>query len=173
MIRAALLFASLVVLAGCGADQSELRAWMDGIRKSTPMTVGKIDEPRRFEPFRYENTTQIDPFSMAKMNALMERTVGARGGLAPDLRRPREVLENFALDQIQLVGHLRRDRATTALFQVDRLVYQARVGNHVGQHFGRITRITDDGVTLKERVQDASGEWVERETVMQLQEKKP
>lgn len=173
MIRTALLLASLLVVAGCGGEQNELRAWMDGVRKSTPMTVGKVDEPRRFEPFRYENSTQIDPFSTAKMSALMERVGRARGGVAPDLRRTREALENFALDQIQLVGHLRRDRVATAIFQVDRLVYQARVGNHVGQNFGRITRITEDAVTLKELVQDASGEWVERETVMQLQEKKP
>lgn len=173
MIRAAAILAGLVFLAGCGGEQSELRGWMDEVRTSTPTSVRTIDPPRHFDPFRYENVTQIDPFSVAKMNALMDRVVRSKGGIAPDLRRPREVLENYALDQMRLVGHLRRGAQSAALFEVDQLVYQARVGNHIGQNFGKIMRITEKEVTLKEIVQDASGEWVERETMLQLQENKP
>ena len=49
---------------------------------------------------------------------------------------------------------------------------QARVGNYVGQNFGVITKITEGDVTLKETVQDPSGQWVERITTLQLQESK-
>ncbi len=178
MIRRALLLATallaaLLLLGGCDANHDELRAWMEQVRKTTPPSAQKVDEPRHFEPFRYDDATLPDPFSLAKMNAMMERAGVVKGGLAPDLRRPREVLESFGLDQVKIVGHLRRAGKETALVQVEKLVYQVRVGNHIGQDYGRVTRITEDEVTLKELVQDASGAWVGRETVLQLQEKQP
>jgi len=39
----------------------------------------------------------------------------------------------------------------------------------MGQNFGVITRINEDQVVLKELVQDAAGDWVERESTLQLQ----
>ena len=50
------------------------------------------------------------------------------------------------------------------------MVYQARVGNYAGQNFGRIVRVTESEVTLKELVQDAAGDWVERDSALRLQE---
>jgi type IV pilus assembly protein PilP len=50
------------------------------------------------------------------------------------------------------------------------MVYQARVGNYAGQNFGRITRVSESEVLLKELVQDAAGDWVERSTTLRLQE---
>jgi len=44
------------------------------------------------------------------------------------------------------------------------------VGNYIGQNFGRIVRITDSEIQLKELVQDSDDEWVEREAALQLQE---
>jgi type IV pilus assembly protein PilP len=44
-------------------------------------------------------------------------------------------------------------------------------GNYLGQNYGRITKVTETEVTLRELVQDAAGEWVERTASLQLQEK--
>ena len=39
----------------------------------------------------------------------------------------------------------------------------------MGQNFGVVTRVTEEQVLLKELVQDAAGDWVERESTLQLQ----
>jgi type IV pilus assembly protein PilP len=44
------------------------------------------------------------------------------------------------------------------------------VGNHAGQNHGVITRVAENEVRLRELVQDAAGDWVHRETTLQLQE---
>jgi type IV pilus assembly protein PilP len=54
---------------------------------------------------------------------------------------------------------------------VDRLLYQVKLGNYLGEHYGRVTKITETEVTLREIVQDAVGEWIERVATLQLQEK--
>lgn len=69
-----------------------------------------------------------------------------------------------------MVGTLSKSGLTFALLQADKSVFQAKVGNYVGQNLGMIVRVTDNEVEIKEVVQDASGEWVEREAKLELQE---
>jgi type IV pilus assembly protein PilP len=59
-----------------------------------------------------------------------------------------------------------------AVLQVDRAVHQVVVGQHLGQNYGRITSIDENTVNLKEIVQDATGDWVERLSKLELQESK-
>jgi type IV pilus assembly protein PilP len=91
--------------------------------------------------------------------------------LLAEINRRKEPLEAYPLDAIAMVGSLQRGGAQTALLKADNLLYQARLGNYVGQNFGRITKITETEVVLREIAQDAAGEWVERNSTLQLQEK--
>ena len=50
--------------------------------------------------------------------------------------------------------------------------YQVRVGSYIGQNYGRITKITENSIQLREIVQDGVGEWIERDAVLELQEAK-
>ena len=58
-----------------------------------------------------------------------------------------------------------------ALIKVDNLLYQVRPGNYLGQNYGRVMKISETEITLREIVQDAVGEWVERPSTLQLQER--
>lgn len=157
-------------LAGCEADQTELQAWMDETRRTTPTVIEKIAQPKKFEPFSYQAGDAIDPFSLAKMR-VDGATVAGRpsSGPAPDAERRREPLEAFPLDTLKMVGNLRQGSLEVALLQADAVVYQVRVGNYVGQNFGRVLRISENEVSIRESVQDASGAWTERDTALQLQ----
>jgi len=46
-----------------------------------------------------------------------------------------------------------------------------KIGDYLGQNYGRITQIGETELTLREVVQDAVGEWTERISTLQLQEK--
>ncbi len=170
IIVAGLGAVAVVSLSGCANDQTELRQWMDTVRAGVKPVHTRISEPRRFEPYRYDNDGQVDPFSVAKLGGAPAADGAARGGLKPDLTRRREVLESYPLDAIRMVGQLANRQGQYALLQAESLVYQARVGNYAGQNFGMITRISETEVKLKELVQDAVGDWVERETTLQIQD---
>ncbi len=162
-----------VVLAGCGGSDDELRQWMSDVRKDMRPATATIAEPKTFEPFVYRDQSEVDPFDPSKVtNALKALSAKSSSGLAPDLTRRREPLEAFPVDAIAMVGTLQRPNLRYALLRADSIVYQVKVGNYVGQNFGMVTRIDDNEVTLREVVQDASGEWVERTTTLQLQENK-
>lgn len=166
--------AAATVLAGCSTDNSDLDQWMTQTRAESRITVAKIPEPKRFVPFRYETSSDIDPFSNAKLQVALARfSERNKGGLKPDLERRREPLEAYPLDMIRMVGHLQRaSSGSVALLEVDKVVFQARSGQYIGQNFGRITRVAETEIGLKELVQDAAGDWVEREATLHLQESK-
>lgn len=162
------------LLAGCGdGGLDEVKQWMEGVRKQTPVSVKKLPEPKTFTPFAYGGKNQPDPYSPAKLTvALAKQQSNSNSGLKPDLDRRRELLESYPLDTIRMVGTLQRPGLNYALLQVDKTVFHAKVGNYVGENFGMITRITENEVELREIVRDASGEWVERQAKLELQENK-
>ena len=161
------------ILAGCSGSNEELRQWMADTRKEMRPVTSTIAEPKTFEPFVYHDQADIDPFDPSKVaNALKSLSAKSTSGLAPDLSRRREPLEAYPVDAIAMVGTLQGPKLRYALLRADGVIYQAKVGNYVGQNFGLITRIDENEVAIKEIVQDAAGEWVERPTTLQLQESK-
>lgn len=167
-------FAALL-LGGCGdASIDEVKQWMNDVRRQTPVTVERLPEPKKFTPFTYGGKGSPDPFSPAKLSIALAKVLdnAGAGKLKPDLERRKEPLENYPLDSIRMVGTLQKPGLSYALLQVDKAVFQVQVGNHIGQNFGKIVRISDSEVDLKEIVRDASGEWVERDAKLELQESK-
>lgn len=168
-----LVFALPFVVAGCSGSNDELRQWMADVRKDMRPATPTITEPKTFEPFIYRDQAETDPFDPGKVaNALKALSAKSSSGLAPDLSRRKEALESYPLDTIVMVGTLQRPNLRYGLLRADGIVYQVRVGNYIGQNFGIVTRIDENEVALKEVVQDAAGEWVERATTLQLQENK-
>ncbi|MDO4904189.1 MAG: pilus assembly protein PilP [Lautropia sp.] len=161
-----------VGLAACSPNLEEVQGWMDETRANTPRRVGKLDEPKMFVPFRYEAKPDYDPFSDSKLEVAMANLADRSStGLKPDLNRRREVLESYPLDTVRLVGHMNnQSNGAVGLLAVGDVVYPVRVGNYVGQNFGRIVSITETEMGVKELVRDAAGDWVEQKTLISLQE---
>ena len=170
------LVAAVVMIAGCGASsEDELRQWMAEQKSQTRPRVAPISEPKQFKPESYSEVAATEPFSSQKLTQAFKREssqAAANGALiAPELARRREALESFPLDLMTLVGSLTKAGEPVALVKVENLLYQVRPGNYLGQNYGRVTKIAETEVTLREIVQDATGEWIERTATLQLQER--
>lgn len=166
----------LLVLAGCGSSsEDEIRQWMTEERNQTRPKVAPIPAPKQFKPEAYTNASAVEPFSNQKLTQALKRDaaqVAANGALvAPELARRKEPLEAFPLDAMSVVGSIIKAGQPVALVKVDNLLYQVKLGNYLGQNYGRVTKISETEVTLREIVQDAVGEWIERVATLQLQEK--
>lgn len=165
-----LLLAAL--LAGCGGEQQELQDWMDQQRREVRPSVQPLAPPKKFNPVPYANAQQVDPFSAQKLSvALKQEARQPNSMLAAEMNRRKEPLEAYPLDAMAMVGSVARGGAPVALLRVDNLLYQVRAGDHLGQNYGRVMRITETEVVLREIVQDAAGEWIERNATLQLQER--
>jgi len=166
---------TLLLLAGCGdTDVQEVRSWMKEVDAQTRVKVPPLAEPKTFIPFAYAHKDEQDPFNPNKLLAELAKMAaqGGANGLRPDTARRKEFLETFPLDTIKMVGTIEKKGVIYAVLQVDRSVHQVVVGQHLGQNYGRITSIDENSVNLKEIVQDATGDWVERMSKLELQESK-
>lgn len=162
-----------LLLAACGGENQELDEWMQSVRKEMRPIDTSIAEPKQYVPYLYQGNKEVQPFDTAKVTVALARLAERnKSPLAPNLDRRREPLEAFPLDTITMVGLIDSPRLRQALLRANGVVYQVKVGNYVGQNFGMITQISETQVTLKEVVQDATGDWVERISTLQLQERR-
>lgn len=167
----------ILMLVGCGASsEDELRGWMLEQRNQMRPRVAPISEPKPFKPEDYVDTTAVDPFSKDKLAAALKRDVVQPAAItsaliAPELARRKEALEAFPLDTMTMVGSLIQQGQPAALVRVDNLLYQVRLGSYLGMNYGKVVKITETEVTMREIVQDAVGEWIERPATLQLQER--
>ena len=160
------------LLAGCGGDSDELRQWMEQQRKEAKPTVTPLLPPKKFLPQPYESGAGVDPFSPQKLSvAIKQEAAQPNSLLTAEISRRKEPLEAYPLDTMMMVGSMTREGRRFALLRVDNLYYNVKAGDYLGQNFGRITKISETEITLREVVQDAAGEWIERTSTLQLQEK--
>lgn len=159
-------------LSGCGAEQEELQTWMDQQRREAKPNVPPLLPPKRFDPQPYEQAQAVEPFSNQKLAVALKQEARQPNSLfAGEMNRRKEPLEAYPLDSMSMVGSVARSGRPTALLKVDSLLYQVKVGDYLGQNYGKVTKISETEVTLREVVQDAAGEWIERPAALQLQEK--
>lgn len=172
---AALVAAS--ALTGCGqSGEGDLRSWMDELRATTRPQVTPLVEPKQFIPENYVGGGGADPFSVAKLTQALRRdsvqSVTNASLVAPEMARRKQPLESYPLDAMTMVGSLNKTGIPTALLSVEKLLYQVRVGDSLGQNYGKIVKISETGVQIREIVQDGAGDWIERMTALELQEGK-
>lgn len=167
-----LLLAAGVTLAGCGANTDELTQWMEQQKRVVKPNVEPIAAPKKFVPQPYASITSVEPFSSQKVNSGTRIDRGQSNAMvAAQLRRRKEPLEAYPLDGMKMVGTVTRQGSPHALIEVDKLLHYVRLGEYIGQNYGQVTKIDETELSLRELVQDAAGEWIERTTTLQLQEK--
>ncbi|WP_440107380.1 pilus assembly protein PilP [Acidovorax sp. BL-A-41-H1] len=168
---------TLPLLSGClPTGNDDLAAWMADQRANTKSRVTPLSEPKKFTPESYAVESSLDPFNQLKLTQALRRDstqVASNATLiAPEMARRKEPLESFPLDAMTMVGSLNKTGAPTALLKVDNLLYQVRVGNYLGPNYGKVVKISENQIQLREIVQDATGDWMERITSLDLQEGK-
>jgi type IV pilus assembly protein PilP len=171
-MRIGTVLAAVGALAACSGEQEELQQWMEQQRREVKPNVPPLQPPKKFDPEPYAQMQAVEPFSNQKLTvALKQEARQPNSLLSSELNRRKEPLEAYPLDSMAMVGSVSKQGQPFALLRVDNLLYQVKVGDYLGQNYGRITKIAETEIALREIVQDAAGEWIERPATLQLQER--
>lgn len=165
-----ILLMSILMLSGCsGSKEDDLDQWMKKRKAEVKGKIEPLPELKKYAPFAYNADGALnDPF---KGRQVVDAS-GA-GGLRPDLKRPKEVLEAFPLESLKFVGCLEQGKKSVALIAApDNNVYQIKVGNYIGQNYGVVTSLNKDEVVIKEMVDNGTGDYIERRVTINPQETK-
>jgi type IV pilus assembly protein PilP len=164
--------AGACLLAGCSQEGEELEEWMKQQRAGISPSVTPLAAPKIFSPQAYTMVSSTDPFSIKKLESVLDRD---RKHPCPLLlaeqSRRKGPLEAYPLDSIVMVGSFNKKGQQFALIRASRHLYQAKVGDYLGQNYGKIVRISESEISLQEIGQDPAGECEEQPGTLQLQEK--
>ncbi len=173
MTRAAIILSLSLPLA-LGAcmegEHSDLQQELNNMTKDLRGKIDPLPVVKPYEPVPYTAFDQADPFGPQKIDLVAKANNSGNSGLKPDTNRPKEPLEAYPLETLKMVGVLQQNKQTFALVRADANLYRVKVGNYLGQNFGLVTGISDNEVKVRELVQDAGGDWAERQSTLQLQD---
>jgi type IV pilus assembly protein PilP len=159
-------------LVGCSGAQDELQQWIEQQRREVKPNVSPLSAPKKFNPQIYLAGNAVEPFSAQKLTvAIKQEARQSSSLLAAEINRRKEPLEAYPIDSMSMVGSVTKQGRPYALLKVDNLLYQVKQGDYLGQNYGKITKISETDISFREIVQDAAGEWIERTSSLQLQEK--
>ncbi|MCG7201333.1 pilus assembly protein PilP [Marinobacter pelagius] len=162
------------LLTACTQDSgfSDLDQFMAETRAKPRGHVEPLPEFKAYEAFTYSAADRRAPFEPpvdVQLTMVDDQPVS---DVEPDLDRPREVLENFDLKELSMVGTLQGP--TGNLFALIRDssggIHRVRAGNYMGRNYGRIVGVSETRLELIEIVPNGSGGWVERPRSLSLDE---
>lgn len=157
-----------LALAACSSRMQDLRQYVAQTKALRGGHIAPLPQIKPLQSYTYEDADQRSPFvpllqSYAKANGR------GTSGLHPDFNRPRQYLEQFPLDSLKMMGTLSIKGVLYGLIRDgDGVVHRITIGQYMGQNYGKIIKISQAGLVLREIVPDGQGGWAERTTTVQL-----
>jgi len=162
----ALLALTFLGLAACGGDMDELDEYINTVKARPGGRIEPLPEITPYEVFTYvaDNEGVRSPFLPDT-----PQSAGPSGGTRPDPDRPREYLEQYSLDTLNMVGTMNVGDTDYGLVQTsDGLIHRVLPGNYIGQNDGRIIGIDESKIELVEIISDGIGGYIERDAAISL-----
>lgn len=157
--RVAAALGVMLGVSACSPGMSDLEQYVAEVKARKTTQIEPIPQIKQYQAFAYVAGDRRDPFVPTQA----PRDRGQNNGLRPDLNRNKEALEEFPLDALKLVGIVTYENRIYAMVKApDSVIHRVTIGNHLGQNFGKITKITEGEVTLSEVVADGFGGFTER-----------
>ncbi|OTG88095.1 pilus assembly protein PilP [Acinetobacter sp. ANC 4558] len=162
MKQSIFLILTILFVTGCDSRIDIVNQKMAEIRKEPPLA---IDPPPVFEPapiFEYSAHQLRSPFIPNSLSEELKLMGGRK--VYPNLTRPLQALESYALESLSMKGSLKnKNGKILALIQTpDQEVERIEVGGYLGLNHGRVIKVTPTQVDLIEIIPDGREGYIER-----------
>jgi type IV pilus assembly protein PilP len=166
-------YAMLGLTACSDSPDSDIVEFVD----KTKRKESKLQELPAFKkpvPYFYEGANKRDPFYgenliKAKAAVVKNDLKANYTGPKPDLKRKKEALEEYALDELSMVGVISKNGKYWALIKDSSgIVHRVGLDNYLGQNYGRVVGINEVQLTVDELVPDGEGGWRERKGYIKM-----
>lgn len=156
-----------LMLSGCIwiEDTADLEKFVAKIESQPKRPIQPLPEFKPYESFIYEGSSLRNPFEpLIEYEEISEEQEVASNGLSPDVDRPRDYLEQFAVDDLSMVGTIAKQDGQLWALVVDSNgeIHRVKTGDYIGLDFGEIISVSDQLISLVEIVTDGRGGWVKR-----------
>jgi type IV pilus assembly protein PilP len=169
--KVVLMAAAVALLAGCNSNMRDLEQYIADVKARPAQPIPPIPPVKTYTPYTYVGTTGRDPFISSTSDG--SDKVGSNtnsSGPRPDLERPREYLERFELDTLEMVGTFSKEGTFWGLVRdPEGVVHRVLANDYMGKNHGRIIRVENREIDLSEFITDGSGGWLVRDATLALE----
>jgi len=162
------------LIAGCTPTDAtlELANELEEIRKMEGKPIEPPPEFRVFEGYIYSSSALRSPFMPQVRLAEKPKSGPVGKSVTPNFDRPKEPLEDFGVDQLAMVGTIKRpDGPLIGLVQdKSSVIHQVRIGSYVGRNHGQVRALDDTKIELNELIPNGRDGWAERPRVMWIED---
>lgn len=171
-----IVFLPLVFLSGCfDADEKSAAEFIQEVKQEKQVQVPPLPAIQEYKSVEYHAANLRNPFQAGEIidSSANKKFIDTQDfplqHERPDANRKREVLENYSLDSIVMVGVIRKGKNYWGIVKDKAgLIHRVQVGNYMGENSGYIEKITEQDIYLKETIADGQGGWVERKAMLSL-----
>lgn len=152
---------ALLVLAGCqDADLDALQARLETLRNKPRGEIAELPEMPYYTVAAYHGAARRSPFVADDGEA---EVAAVEQAPLPDADRPRQPLEAYELDDLELVGTLSVGQTPSGLVRApDGRIHRLFIGDYLGRDRGRVVDVGRRSLSLMETVRDQQGGWTQR-----------
>jgi Tfp pilus assembly protein PilP len=153
----------LIPLGGCSKGKSPVQKPAEEqaapIKMQTPVTEAKGSEEIVKEEYAYDSKGRRDPFLSLVM--IPKEKVEKKKGAKPT--------ESFSVDEINLLAIAwDKDKYYALIMLPDKKTFTITEGMTLGLEGGKVEKITENTVLIREYVKDYRGNMQQRDTVLKL-----
>lgn len=167
-----LLIILLLSLTGCTENSNEdLKTFMQKTRHNIePSPLPKIKKTASYEPIVFANPANKSPFQKPILKH-KSRSIQSRPKRRAAQKRKHIPLERYPLAQLKLIGTVQQQDHLWGFVtsKDDNTVYTVKKGDSIGKYHGKITAIEPNKLMITEMIENASGLWQKKTTILKLQ----
>lgn len=152
----------ILTLSACSGDTKELEKYITDTKSRPAKPVEPVPAFTPVSPFRYPTgLSRRDPFKQISV-------AQKQSDFEPNKNRAKQPLEFFPLDSLKFVGILRQGASVWGLIaEPNGQVTRIMPGDYMGQNFGRVISIKEDGIKLEEVIR-SQGKWEKKFITLNL-----
>lgn len=179
LIKTLILGSMATLLSGCidwVEDTSDLQQWVNQVRSRPAGSIEPLPEYKPYQSFVYKGASLREPFKALVSITQAQQAVAVPEAekIHPDLERPKEYLEGFALDTLLMVGTIQK-LAGESLWALVRdsngAIHRVREGDYIGLDYGQVQRVEERGIELVEIISNGRGGWMRRQRSLELEQR--
>jgi type IV pilus assembly protein PilP len=172
-----LILLALLFLSGCGDNSiRDLEKYVAKIKASPNGFIPTFPEFKHIPPYFYEVQHLRDPFKPLEEPEYPDSNDTKRPGNRTETQpkscpplKPHWVptgLELISLDVLKMTGTVEMNGTLWALVKLssESTVYQVKKGDHLGEHYGKIIKISERKIDILEQIPDEKRCWKPRVT---------
>ena len=167
---------TLIFCPGCFNDTSDLRDYVNHIAINTQTNISHNTRamPAITIPdhFVYSSQTLTSPFIATPVQTGQKKVPPVSGCLSPAPERKKQALEKYPLSNLQMRGTIENTVNIWALIAApDQKIHKVSINSFIGLNHGRVTAINQNSINIVELISNATGCWMETETMIRLSRK--